>query len=46
MLGFENGEHGRDNREAGKTEVLCLSANKLFSSAGKRTEIAKGLVHV
>lgn len=34
-----------DNRKAGKTEVLCLSANKLFNSAGMRADIAKGLVH-
>lgn len=34
-----------DNRKAGKTEVLCLSANKLFNSAGMRADITKGLVH-
>lgn len=34
-----------DNRKAGATEVLCFTVNKLFNTAGMRTEIAKGLFH-
>lgn len=34
-----------DNRGAELTEVLRLSANKLFSTAGVRTDFAEGLAH-
>lgn len=34
-----------DNRGAELTEVLCLSANKLFNTAGVRTDFAEGLAH-
>lgn len=45
MLEFEQRTWQKITDNPEKTEVLCLSANKLLNSAGMRTDIANGLVH-